>query len=252
VKASHKGVDSKPDNNSATADVVIGETGPDLYAFAPDMPFDLKTGRVVGAVEPGGTAKLYYEVGNFGDVAVTGVKLTITLPEHATFAEVEPDCEYNSANSVATCTYEKLPIVPADDDTDEGDDIFSAVRFYNVLKIAAEAPAPGSLAGGLVKVEPIVAREEAPSIERRAAAALPRNATGAAARDVDETDNTDEFVVHVAESDGGGGGLPVTGARVGLIGGLGAGVLVLGAVLVLVARRRRVVLVPPAEETPTA
>jgi hypothetical protein len=252
VKAAHQGTDGKPDNNSATADVVIGETGPDLYAYAPDVPFDLKSGRVVGAVEPGGTAKLYYEVGNFGDVAVTGIKLTITLPKHATFAEVEPDCEYNSANSMATCTYEKLPIVPADDDTDENDDIFSAVQFYNVLKIAADAPAPSSLTGGQVHVEPIVAGEEVPNVERRAVTALPRNATGTEAKDVDETDNTDEFVIHVAKSDGGGGGLPVTGARAGLIGGVGLGALVLGGVLLLLARRRRVVLVAPADETPTA
>jgi hypothetical protein len=40
---------------------------------------------------------------------------------------------------------------------------------------------------------------------------------------------------------GNGGGLPVTGANVGLIAGIGGGVVVLGAVLFLVTRRRKVV-----------
>jgi hypothetical protein len=42
-------------------------------------------------------------------------------------------------------------------------------------------------------------------------------------------------------------GLPVTGATAGLYGGVGLGVLVLGGALLLVARRRRVVLVTPGD-----
>jgi LPXTG-motif cell wall-anchored protein len=47
---------------------------------------------------------------------------------------------------------------------------------------------------------------------------------------------------------GGGGSLPVTGAQAGLIGGIGAVVVALGAVLFFVARRRKVVLVTPQDE----
>ncbi|GAB3818182.1 hypothetical protein [Micromonospora zhanjiangensis] len=52
--------------------------------------------------------------------------------------------------------------------------------------------------------------------------------------------------------DGSGGGLPVTGVQAGLIGGVGLGVLLVGGVLFLLARRRRVVLVTPDDEKPTA
>ncbi|TQL35185.1 hypothetical protein FB564_0210 [Salinispora arenicola] len=44
----------------------------------------------------------------------------------------------------------------------------------------------------------------------------------------------------------------MTGAQACLFGGIGAFVIVLGAVLFLVARRRRVVLMTPGDEKPTA
>jgi LPXTG-motif cell wall-anchored protein len=48
---------------------------------------------------------------------------------------------------------------------------------------------------------------------------------------------------------GSGGGLPVTGARSALVGGTGLAVLVLGGVLFVVGRRRRVVVVAPEERS---
>jgi LPXTG-motif cell wall-anchored protein len=48
-------------------------------------------------------------------------------------------------------------------------------------------------------------------------------------------------------STGGGGGLPITGTRTGLIAASGAGLLVAGVVLLLASRRRREVVAPPAE-----
>ncbi|MEH1099093.1 cell wall anchor protein [Micromonospora sp. CPCC 205561] len=50
---------------------------------------------------------------------------------------------------------------------------------------------------------------------------------------------------------GGGGGLPVTGVQAGLIGGIGAAVLLAGGALLLVSRRRDVVLVTPGDEKST-
>ncbi|MGW0432440.1 hypothetical protein ACWDV4_07820 [Micromonospora sp. NPDC003197] len=70
-------------------------------------------------------------------------------------------------------------------------------------------------------------------------------------------DNTAAITITVSGSDdggddgGSGGGLPVTGVQAGLIGGIGAVVVVAGVVLFLVARRRRVVLVNPGDEKPT-
>jgi hypothetical protein len=44
-------------------------------------------------------------------------------------------------------------------------------------------------------------------------------------------------------------GLPVTGTQVGLIGGSGVAAIAVGWVLFLAARRRRVLLVTPGDET---
>ncbi|WP_036390796.1 hypothetical protein [Micromonospora chokoriensis] len=49
----------------------------------------------------------------------------------------------------------------------------------------------------------------------------------------------------------GGGGLPVTGVQVGLIGGIGVIILLVGGALLVLSRRRKVVLVSPADEKST-
>jgi LPXTG-motif cell wall-anchored protein len=51
------------------------------------------------------------------------------------------------------------------------------------------------------------------------------------------------LVVTVGGSDGSGGGLPVTGTNVALLGGIGGGVVAIGAALFFLARRRRIVIV---------
>jgi hypothetical protein len=56
--------------------------------------------------------------------------------------------------------------------------------------------------------------------------------------------NTAAIVITI----GSGGGLPITGTKVSVIGGTGTAVLVAGVALFLFARRRRVVLVTPAED----
>ncbi|MGC4745300.1 LPXTG cell wall anchor domain-containing protein [Micromonospora sp. DT201] len=49
----------------------------------------------------------------------------------------------------------------------------------------------------------------------------------------------------------GGGGLPVTGVQVGLIGGIGGIILLVGGALLVLSRRRKVVMVSPADEKST-
>jgi LPXTG-motif cell wall-anchored protein len=256
VSVGHDGTDPNESNNLASADVTVGDSGPDLFVYAPDVPFNLETNQTEGSVAPGGTTRLYYVIGNQGDVATTGLKVTVTLPPQIAFVEVEEDCEYNADNTVATCTYEDLPLVPVEEE-DPANDVFSARLFFNDLRVDpdADVPAPSALAGGIVAVEPIVAEEQAPT--RRQAAALPDNVLEVPeSLDVDRSDNTDEFSVYVAAASGGGGGgdgeLPITGAKAGLFGGVGLAVLAAGAVLLVIARRRRVVLVAPRDETPTA
>lgn len=67
---------------------------------------------------------------------------------------------------------------------------------------------------------------------------------GGSLTDPDTGNNTAAITITVVP-----GGLPVTGARAGLIGGVGLAVVVLGGLLFAVARRRRVVLVVPQDET---
>lgn len=247
--------------NVYVADVAVGGEGPDLYAYAPDVPFNPTTNRTEGTVAAGATTNLYFAVGNQGDTAVGGVELTVDLPEHVTFAKTFDGCDYVNGNASVTCKIDDLPLIPAKDDTDAEDDIFSALLFTWPVRVAADAPAPATLAEGQVKVQPIAASAE-PENARLKSAALPEGVEGAKAPlDVDETDNTDEFAVYVGAGgsggeDGAGGGagggeLPITGVQVGVIGGVGLAVVVAGVALLLLSRRRRVVLVTPKDESPT-
>jgi hypothetical protein len=248
---SHSAADPVSGNDSATATVTVSDSsGPDLTVEAPDVPI---TEEGIGTVAPGGQADLYYRVSNYGDEPVQGLKLTIQLPEHVTFVEKEDDCEYTADNRTATCTYATFGLIPADDDTDENDKVFSAGDFVNLIKVADDAPAPGVLSGGVVTAEGIAVVEQ-PELALRKTTALPEGVEGAKAKDVDEGDNSDEYSVHVAKAGGGGGGgeLPVTGVQAGLIGGIGLAVVAGGGAMLLVSRRRRVVLAVPDDEKPTA
>lgn len=59
-------------------------------------------------------------------------------------------------------------------------------------------------------------------------------------QDPDTANNTAEITIGTG---GGGGGLPVTGARAGLVAGVGALLVAAGAVAVVLMRRRRIVTV---------
>jgi hypothetical protein len=238
----HPGIDDRPGNNAVVTPVVIGGAGPDLYVYAPDVPVDPDSGKA-SRVKPGRTAKLRYAVGNHGDVAVGGVRLRITLPKHVTFARNEPGCTYAAGRTAATCTYEDMPIVAADADASDTDQVFSLVEFYNTIKVAKGAPAPAALTGGEIAVESISTLGSTPDagppgLGGRATAVLPAHAEGGSARDVDASDNTDEFVVYVARRAAAGDSLPITGAPAAAVGWLGLAVTLTGVVLLLAARRR--------------
>jgi hypothetical protein len=251
AKVSHAGEDPVEGNNAATATVTVSKSnGPDLTVVAPDVP--LTDEGLTGTVAPGAQTELYYVVANFGDQAVSGLKLKVQLPEHVTFVQNEEGCEYSADNRQATCTYEGFGLIPADEDSGE-EGPYSAAGFFHLIKVADDAPAPAVLDEGVVSAEG-VAVEEQPDVAARKASALPAGVEGLSAEDVDESDNTDEFSVHVAEAGGGGGGgeLPVTGVQAGLIGGIGLVVVAGGGAMLLMSRRRRVVLAVPDDEKPTA
>ncbi|GLY26090.1 LPXTG cell wall anchor domain-containing protein [Micromonospora sp. NBRC 101691] len=250
--------DTDASNNTKVATIELtDESGPDLLVLAGDVKQAVEVDEngelsVVGDLHAGETGVLQYFVVNQGDRAAGGLTVTVKLPKGVTFTEAEPDCEYNAADTEAVCTYRQLPLVPIDEDTDESDDVFSAGDFHHLLSVDADVKA-GSLTGGSVSVEPIVATQPLRGSAREATK-LPENVTGLQGADVDASDNTDGYAVVVAAeggSGGGDGGLPVTGPQAGLIGGIGGAVLLAGGAMFLAARRRRVVLVTPGDETST-
>lgn len=69
-------------------------------------------------------------------------------------------------------------------------------------------------------------------------------------RDLGELDSNPEndtapIVIDVSTGGSGGGTLPITGFQAGLLGGVGAGALVVGVALFVLARRRRIVVAAP-------
>jgi hypothetical protein len=256
----HEGTDPAEKNNAVTVDVTVGGNGPDLAVVAPDVTEGVTVDgagnlQATGKLHAGGTAALRYFVANQGDAASHGLTVKVTLPKGVTFTENEPGCELAADRSSALCTYNGFGLVPADQDTDAEDEVFSAYGFYHLVSVSADTKA-GSLTGGAVSVEPIVVSSARGG---KAPAELPANVEGARAAEVDASDNSDTYAVVVAAKggtggggtgggDGDGGGLPVTGPQAGLIGGIGVVALAAGGAMFLAARRRRVVLVTPGDE----
>ncbi|GAB3156032.1 hypothetical protein GCM10027290_53180 [Micromonospora sonneratiae] len=232
---SHAGVDPVTTNNSAGGRIMMrGGRGVDLYARVSDVP--TSAAGKVGAVVPGNSAELRYEIGNNGSLSARGLKVQIELPRHVTFAESRSDCVYDPAGRTATCVYRKLLLIPVQNDEKPGDDLHSAVRFTHRLRVSVDAPAPGYLAGGVLIAEPIDI-ESKPEVA--ASTVLPDGVTGLRGVDLDGSDNEDRFTVFTGRPGGAGGGLPVTGAPAGLLGGIGLASVLVGGALVLATRRRR-------------
>ncbi|WP_433389256.1 LPXTG cell wall anchor domain-containing protein [Micromonospora sp. KLBMP9576] len=248
--------DTNPDNNTKNATAEFSDqSGPDLSVVAEDVKQAVKitdgNPTYSGDLYAGGRSALTYFISNQGDQAAAGLKITVKLPKGVTPIEVEKGCEYAADKSAFTCTYENFGLIPQDEDTNPDDQLYSAYGFYHVFDVAADVK-PGTLKGGLVSVEPIGTASMKGM--RTAAVTLPANVTGMQAKDVDNSDNSDGYAVIVAAKGGAGGGddngggLPVTGAQTGLVVGIGGAVLVAGAAMFMVARRRRVVLVTPGDE----
>lgn len=269
VSVLHEGIDPNPDNNSVTVEVKVGDKGVDLGVIANDVLQELDLAKSTNvpvftedAIHPGDTAAVIGVAINQGDMTADGVKVSVTLPKRVTFAATEEGCTYSADNRTITCDYDQIVLVPV---TAGGED-FPAAAFWFPIKVAEGVTAPVALRGGTFGVAALaqVDEEQASTLSQEAAPKLPGNVrllNGDEVPDVDPSDNVDGFSVIVAAKGGSGGGdgddgdgdgLPVTGVQAGLIAGVGAGVVALGGGLVLLARRRRVDLVPPADEEPTA
>ncbi|WFE38230.1 hypothetical protein [Micromonospora sp. WMMD998] len=264
-------VSIRPEKDANPADntrwfplTLVDEPRADLSLVARDVKQSVRiaadgTPRPTGTLNPGETGAVWHTVANQGRKAVHGVRVSLRLPPGVTFTRPPAQCVVADAGRSAVCTYAGLTLVPAAEDTDPKDTIYSAVELYNLVTTAASATAPATLRGGTVQVEGLAERATNARSEP-ARAELPANAVAARVADVDHSDNRDGFAVVLAAKSGGGGvgggdgggGLPVTGPRAGLVGGIGVAALAVGGALFLVARRRRMTLVAPDDERPTA
>ncbi|MEU9505901.1 LPXTG cell wall anchor domain-containing protein [Micromonospora sp. NPDC048170] len=251
--------DTDKSNNSATATVEITtDSGVDLGVVVQDVKtrFDpeAEEEQPAAPLRPGDSAIVFGQVINQGDLIGKGVKLTFRLPEGVTFAGPVEACTYGADKRTAVCEDKAFQFEP------------QMVLFLPMPVVVDKGvKAPSTLPGGSLEAEALgslpvdspLARKSTRSTIGKAevlSAADPRFT------DLDPTDNKDDYAVVVAAGTGGeggggdgdGGGLPVTGAQTTLIGGIGGAVLVAGAVMFVVARRRRIVLVTPGDEKPTA
>ncbi|MEH0982123.1 hypothetical protein [Micromonospora sp. CPCC 205556] len=254
--------DVNTNNDSRAATVEFSEEhGPDLVTQADDVTRGFKVTEdeaiPLEDLRAGDQAELHYLVANQGDQIALGLKSTIKLPEGVTFGAKYEHCDYDAAMRSVSCVWEDVLLYAVQDDRDDRDDRYSVIDVHFPIKVGKDVK-PGTLTGGVVTTAAIATEHTTPYTAKAGLPSfikgLPANAT-----DVDASDNTDPYAVIVAEGNrggsgggGGGGGLPVTGPQAGLVGGVGAAVLAAGGAMFVLARRRRVVLVTPGDEKPTA
>lgn len=240
--------DADADNNSTEVAVTVGGKGADIVAWADDVVAGYGTNGEVEPVAPGESAPLFWAIYNFGNADAKGVTLTIQLPEHVMFEEIYEGCDVSEDGRTMNCTVADL-VIPVGEGRGGGEE---------GLLVAVSEDAPGPLTvTGTVSGEALGVVSEGPTVFGAPAPAPEWLEPMDAPADVDGGDNTDEFTVHIGAPVGTGGGgtgggdggtLPITGAKAGLIGGVGAAALGLGAALFMLARRRRVVLVAPSDD----
>jgi hypothetical protein len=227
--------DTNAANNNATVPVSVSKAGVDIVVWAEDVTAgrDDDTGEAK-RLAPGATGAVSFGIANAGSVGADGFELVFQLPQHVSVVGTLAGCTVSG--SKVTCTLEDV--------------LLDADRYLEAelpVKLSADAPQSVELKGTLQGRSLGVA--EGPSGDAsRSARTAPSWLKVAAgefdANEVDNKDNSDDFVVFVGTN---GGGLPVTGPKAIMIGGVGAAVLAVGVFLFMGARRRRVVLVTPAE-----
>ncbi|MER7455582.1 hypothetical protein [Micromonospora sp. NPDC126480] len=245
--------DTTPDNNHKDITLQFeGEPGVDLGVVVPDV----KTRPDGSPLYAGDDALVFGEIINQGDTIAKGVEFKLQLPKDVAFTEQYEGCEYSADAGTATCRDEAIVVDPQ-----------TILLIQFPVKVGAGVQAPVTLPAGSLAADALGVAEPGSPEARGARTTTLENARlvnkGERITDVDPTDNMDDFAVVVAakggaggggegDGDGDGPGLPVTGPQAGLMGGIGVAVLLAGGVMFLVARRRRIVLVSPGDEKPTA
>ncbi|MEV5820463.1 cell wall anchor protein [Micromonospora haikouensis] len=268
--------DPNADDNSETVDITVTRPGYDLTSWVQDGYANVVVDGAQNSepdlkpIPRGGTAPLDWAVYNDGSRRATGIFYMLTLPAKVSFAKLPDNCVEQEIGGLAQALCEDAGAVvkPGEYYTDDVQ-----------VKVADDAAEPVLRPGELFAYG-LDGAEGEPEEEPQVASSAQRRAFA----ETDEVDNQAVFDVFVdlsaqptptptpsgepsatptaapsgqpsvtpsPSSSGGGGGLPVTGVQAGLIGGVGAAVLLAGGVLLVLARRRRVVLVTPGDEKST-
>jgi LPXTG-motif cell wall-anchored protein len=244
--------DANPGDNSTSFPVTVIASGADLVASAADL--NTKANRV----GPGDTRPLYTAVTNEGDnyadfafwskkntldVAVTAPAVRGAVGETVdlTYEVVNKGPSDGGGPSVVITAPSGTVLLPAEWCYTDGTEHASLPESAKLrCNFESEFPTVAS-GGGRIKATVRLKIKSAPGtdgtiVARSVAVGSTESAPG---------NNTARIVVTTGGSGGAGGGLPVTGASTGTLAGAGATVLALGAVLFVLARRRRVVLEAP-------
>jgi LPXTG-motif cell wall-anchored protein len=251
--------DSNQKNDSDTVDISLaGTKGVDLTVVAEDVTLLKPSGWYSGKPIPaGGKSIATASVFNYGDQIAAGFSFVGTLPKGATFTTLDAEeCDFSADQRTVHCALKAslLSLPPQ-----------TGVLVEFEVVVARDVKGPVSLQGGSWTFVADKVVDTSEPIESRIATtqALPDyvsiiDPAELARMDLDPSDNVDGFTVFVAGPSGGTGGgtgdnggdqggLPVTGPIAGTVAGLGGAVLVGGAVVFMLARRRRVVLVTPRD-----
>ncbi|MGS2613792.1 cell wall anchor protein [Micromonospora sp. LZ34] len=246
-------------NDTVEVPVTVTRPGYDLTAWVQDVQANVVVnGAVIDEpdlkpVPRGATVPLDWAVYNDGSRKATGIFYGLTLPAGVSFVQKPAGCLEQEILGKAQLLCEDSGAV-----VKPGEYYTADVR----VKVGEDVTEPVLHEGDLFAYGLDGAEGRAEEEPRAATQAQRKTFT-----EVDEKDNHTIFEAFVDLSaeptptptpsgeptgtGGGGGGLPVTGVQAGLIGGIGAAVLLVGGALLLISRRRRVVLVAPGDETST-
>jgi hypothetical protein len=221
-------IDPDDTDNQATAAIEIVGHGADIATFGQDVQYFRQLPPPNGVVD--------WVMTNFGDEVADGLKFTVALPRRVSFLRHDAFCTYSADNRVAQCSLPDVVLPPRHSfapDSDAGIPIL----------VDIDDPGPVALPGGIVTGDAIrsVPIDEAAALDVSKAPAgysISASSVSRASLDVDAGDNSFRFTIFV-DAAAGNGGLPTTGSRPGLLGGIGLAAVVVGVVLFVMGRRRR-------------
>ncbi|MBM0277665.1 LPXTG cell wall anchor domain-containing protein [Micromonospora tarensis] len=275
--------DPDGDEMSVEHEITVGKPGYDLTSWAQDVQANVVVNGVQGddpdlrPVRRGETVPLDWAVYNDGSRKATGIFYGLTLPAGVTFAQKPEGCleQVFEGKQQLFCEDAGAVVKPGQYYTSDvrvtvGDDVTDPVLHEGDLFAYGLDGAEG---------QPEEQPELASSAQRKAFTevdVMDNHTTFEAFVDLTWTPPTTPTPTPTVTptptptstptatptpggttsptaggGGAGGGGLPVTGVQVGLIGGIGGLILLAGGALLVLSRRRKVVLVAPSDEKST-